>query len=672
MRSSLQFAEPQTFSAEDRGRLEAATRLHGAGRLVEAKALYTDLLTAPGAEVGVLCFVLGLLESQRGEPAAALDWYDEALVHSHVTVNLLANRIDLLRAAGRRVEALAACEQALALRPDASTLHLTHGLLLADLGRAALAVEAYDRALGLDPANPGAHNNRGVALEGLGRSEAAAQAYIAALTLEPAYRHAHHNLGSVLIKLRQFDLAASSLDRALQLDPTIPEAWSLLGVALVEMERYGEALLALDQATTLRPTYAEAHNNRSVALRRLNRFAEAAEAAERAFALDCTLVEALGSRGLALTRLNRFEEALLDFNIAMAARPRVGAFVLNRGVAREGLADVTGAIEDFEAAEALDPTLPDAKLNRALALLRRGDYARGWPLYEHRWTNRFGPFLPYGRDRLWLGGKDLAGRTVLLWGEQGFGDAIQFCRFATDLAALGARVVVEVRPPLVRLMRRLLGPERVIAMGETPPDFDLYCPMMSLPLALGLPGPAAARRGAYLSADPADAAAWRARLGDRRGLRVGLAWTGNPGHENDHNRSLPLVALRPLMRAGQDLVSLQKQHSPQDLALLAEAGARAHGDDLGDFADTAALIAACDAVVAVDTSVAHLAAAMGKPTLILLPRFADWRWGDTGCETPWYPRATLMRQATHSNWSGPVDQAFRMLSIMAQAGREPG
>ncbi len=666
MTSAHTQAAPEVLSMGDRSRLEDATRLHGEGRLAEAEALYVKLLHAPGAQVAVLCFVLGLVRSQQGVGDGAVAWYDKALAQGHASADLFANRAELLGQAGLRVEALAGYEQAIALRPGVAAMHQNRAMLLAELGRGEDTVAAYDKALAIDPANPRTHGNRGVALEKLGRNEDAVDAYVAALKLDPAYRHAHHNLGSVLLKLEQFEFAAESLERANRLDPTAPETWNLYGMALIETERYREGLSAFDRAVALRPAYAEAHNNRSVALRRCGQFPEAVEAAELAFALDSTLVEALSSRGLALCRLNRFEEAVFDFNAAGAARPPSAKFLLNRGVAREGLGDMAGAIEDFRAAQALDPVMPDPKINGALAHLRMGNYAEGWPLYEHRWEGRFGPPLPYAHDKLWLGEQDVAGKTVLLWGEQGFGDGLQFARFATDVAALGARVVLQVKAPLERLMTRLLGPEQVITTEDAPPEFDLFTPLMSLPMALRLPGPAAVRRGVYLSADPEDAIAWRARLGERRALRVGLAWAGNPGHENDHNRSATLDDLAPLTQVGLELISLQKLHTDADLDWLDAAGVPTFGDYLHDFADTAALIEACDAVVAVDTSVAHLAAAMGKPVFMLIPRLADWRWGDHGSDTPWYPRASLLRQQAHGDWSGPVAATVEALALMAK------
>jgi len=644
-----------SLSAKNRAGLERATELHGAGDLDGAEALYRDLLTVPGAQVERLHFVLGLLCDQRGDKAGALDHYDRSAQAGFVSPVLASNRAELLRRAGRLVEALEAYDLALALGQTGADLNHARGVVLAGLGRTEEALCAYEAALAQDPDNPKAHGNRGVALEALGRTQDAIQAYLDALRRDPTYRHAHHNLGSALLKLEAYDAAVDSLERALALDAHVPETWNLLGMALCSLSRYEEALACFERTVELRPGYAEAHNNRSIALRWVRRFDAAVESASKAFALDPTLAEALNSRGSAYLRLSRLEDALLDFNAALALQPRMAGAYLNRGAALESMGEVEAALDDFHEALRLEPNIPDGEFNLGLARLRLGDYRQGFRLYERRWDKRTGPFLPYPRDRLWQG-QDVAGLTLLVTGEQGFGDVIQFCRFATDATALGARVVLQVQPSLKRLMQGLVGPAEVIGSDEPAPTFDLFCPVMSLPRALDL-DLAGVRRGRYLFAAPGDLACWQESLGARETLRVGLAWTGNLGHENDHNRSAPLQALEPLFGQGWDLVSLQKQHTWKEVGRMEAAGIRSFETQLHDFSDTAGLIAACDAVVAVDTAVAHLAAAMGKPTVIILPKVGDWRWLIARSDTPWYPSVRLCRQTVARDWSGPVAEA---------------
>ena len=601
--------------------LQRATLAHGEGRLDEAEHLYGALLDAPDAQVGVLHYVLGILRGQKGEKAAALDAYDSARWAGYARPDLTLARADLLRQLGRPVEAL----------------------------------EAYDRAIALGLGSASVHNKRGVVLEGLGETEAAIGAYDAAIALDPAHALARHNKGSALLKLELYDDAIRSFDDALTLQSTIAESWNLMGMAFEGLSRHAEALLCFDQAIVLRPVYAEAFNNRSIALRWTTQFEAAVESANQALALDPSLYQALNSRGSALARLNRYEDAIADYEAALSVRPAYAGALLNRGAAREALGDPAGALADFETARRLEPSLPDAAFNTALVHLREGNYATGFALYQMRWDKPTGPHLPYPRETLWTGVEDVAGKTVLLHAEQGFGDVIQFCRFAADVAGMGATVILTVQTPLLRLAASLAGPARVLSVDETPPAFDLHIPLMNLPSALEL-SVEAVHRGAYLSA-PADlAAAWAARLEGSPGPHIGLAWSGNPKHENDHNRSMALADLARLFDLPITLISLQKEVREPDLALL-EAGAPIHRFDaaLDDFCETAALIAQCDAVVAVDTAIAHLAGALGKPVMLLLPRHADWRWLSGRADSPWYPTARLFRQAEFGNWSGPVE-----------------
>jgi hypothetical protein len=256
-------------------------------------------------------------------------------------------------------------------------------------------------------------------------------------------------------------------------------------------------------------------------------------------------------------------------------------------------------------------------------------------------------------------GEDIAGRTILLHAEQGFGDSIQFCRYVKMVAGRGAAVVLEVQPALKRLLTGLEGAAVTAARGEGLPAFDVHCPLLSLPLAFATTPDTIPPPGA-LPPIPADRiAAWKERLGQRGHPgrpRIGIAWSGNPGHDNDRNRSIPLAAMPPLFALEADFVSLQKDGRDHDRDFLGRNAATiAHfGDDLTDFLETAALISLMDAVVCVDTSVAHLACALGRPTFILLPCVPDWRWLLDRNDSPWYPTARLIRQRRRGDWDEPI------------------
>ena len=315
----------------------------------------------------------------------------------------------------------------------------------------------------------------------------------------------------------------------------------------------------------------------------------------------------------------------------------------------------------------------DAHFLKGLANLVTGDLARGWAGYE--WRHRAPVARLTRREQprpLWLGDVDLAGKTILLHSEQGFGDSIQFCRYVPLVAARGARVVLEVEQPLCGLMRGLPGVTEIVARkdhaGEPLPDHDLHCPLPSLPLAFATKLETIPANGPYLHAPESAMAQWTLRLGGARGLRIGLAWSGNPNHIRDRERSMPLDHLLPLLNVDASFVSLQKQLRAGEAELLSRAGIRDVSDDLHDFTDTAALIAQLDLVITVDTGVAHLAGALGKPVWILVTHAPDWRWLLDRDDSPWYPTARLFRQSDSRDWSDVVARVGAALVAFAGTG----
>jgi hypothetical protein len=331
------------------------------------------------------------------------------------------------------------------------------------------------------------------------------------------------------------------------------------------------------------------------------------------------------------------------------------------------------ALASYERALALKPDDADIHLNEAFVRLLAGDFERGWRKNEWRWEsapsgllNRSSGMLRRNFPQpLWLGAEAIEGKAILLYGEQGLGDTIHFCRYVPLVAERGARVILEVAEPLRVLMSGLAGASHCIARGEAPPDFDLQCPLLSLPLAFGTRLETIPRETPYLTA-PAPARDWEALLGDRP--RIGLAWSGNALHKNDRRRSVALAALAPLFDIAATFVSLQPDARPADAAALA---ARSDVLDLGpalaNFADTAALISHLDLVISVDTAVAHLAGALGRPVWILLPFIPDWRWLIDRDDSPWYPTARLFRQTEIREWHGVVERVRDALREFVRA-----
>jgi tetratricopeptide (TPR) repeat protein len=681
--------------------------LHQAGRLDEARPYYDLALEVDPRHFGAL-HMLGVLCIQTGHLDRAVELIQRAIQINPGVADAYGNLASALNSLGRHDEALASCDRAIGLAPDHAGAHGNRGaalhqlgrleealasyqrqaalrpsdarapfnqaVMLRDLGRTAEALASLDRALVLRPDYPEALRSRGLALHELGRFDEALGSYAQAVAARPDYAEAFYDQGTTYLDLRRPREAMASYDRAIALRPAHAEAHGNRGAALNALGAFEDALESFDRALALRPDYAKAYCNRMIALQGLGRPEDALESCEQALALEPNYAEAHHNRASALYGLRRLEEALESCDLALALKPDFAEAQDSRGVALSELGRFDEALESYGRALALKPDYAEAHHNMAMCRLRLGDdpqnWKTGWAQYEQRWGTR--QFAAMRRDfdaPLWLGVEDIRGRTILLHAEQGLGDTLQFCRYAPAVAALGARVVLEVDPGLEQLLSRLDGVDQIVTRGGAAPAHDYQTPLMSLPLALGA-GP---QGDAYLSANPAQAATWAARLGERRGLRIGLCWAGGtrPGiavaDAIDKRRSLPLEAFAPLAQVpGLEIYSLQKG---PPAAQLAQAQARDWGGpaiadptgDLKSFADTAALVANLDLVITCDTSTAHLAGGMGKPVWILNRFDACWRWLDGRDDSPWYPSARLFKQTTPGDWDGVVEGVTRGL-----------
>jgi tetratricopeptide (TPR) repeat protein len=506
------------------------------------------------------------------------------------------------------------------------------GALYMQQSRAEAALEALDAALATRPEQPDVLGNRAGALRALGRRREALDSVQRAIALKPDYADGLNTLGLLLTELGRPDEALPPLERALALAPDHPVMWNNLGLALSQLSRPEEALASFERALTLAPGFLDALSNRAAALR----------------------------------ALGRLEEALLAGDQLLAAEPRRVDALVNRGCVLRDLGRPAEALAIFEQACALDPQHVEAHWSLALELLSAGRWAEGWPLFEWRW--RRPQLLPQAArfdQPPWLGEEPLAGKTLLLHYEQGLGDSLQMLRYAPFAAAQGASVILAVQPALLTLAGSVAGVAQVVTDGDPLPAFDLHCPLMSLPLAFATTPDTVPWAGPYLAPPPRINATWRGRLERPTRPRIGLVWSGNPRQLNDRNRSLSLDALTPLLDADAEFISLQKDYRPGDRERLDSLGIADWSDALHDLAETAGLVAQLDAVAAVDTSVAHLAGAMGKPVLVLLSFAAsDFRWGEKGERTPWYPSARLLRQTAPQDWTAPICQAAAMIAAL--------
>ena len=323
------------------------------------------------------------------------------------------------------------------------------------------------------------------------------------------------------------------------------------------------------------------------------------------------------------------------------------------------------ALVSYARALEIDPEHAEARWNDALCRLLLGDFDAGWRQYEARWdSQRLDVPRRVFPQALWLGADDVRGKRLLIHAEQGFGDTLQFCRYVALLAGNGAEIIVEVQPELKNLLRSLAGVDQLLAQGEALPPFDLQCPMLSLPLACHTTLQSIPAVVPYLHAEPARLEYWQAQLGGQALSipRIGLAWRGNAVQRNDP-RSLPFATITPLLTAPARFASLHIEIHDDDAAALAACDAvQFFGPQLKDFSDTAALIASLDLVITVDTAIAHLAGALGKPVWILLPFNADWRWLTDRSDSPWYPSARLFRQTASGDWPGVITVVAEELS----------
>jgi len=325
------------------------------------------------------------------------------------------------------------------------------------------------------------------------------------------------------------------------------------------------------------------------------------------------------------------------------------------------------ALRSFGAALAIEPENPDAHFNEALTRLCLGDFRRGLQKYEYRWERpEYAKERPVYPRPIWRGERELKGKTILLVAEQGLGDAIQFVRYAPLVAALGAKVLLGVRPQLTALMATVPGVSQVIGGGEILPEFDLYCPLLSLPLAFNTDLATIPSTVPYIRPHEERVARWRDRLGQSGRLRIGICWAGVGAHPNDRRRSIPLKRFATVLAVpGIDFVSLQKDVGAADAAILSEHGAAQLGQEFTDFADTAAVVSMLDLVIAVDTSVAHLAGAMGKAVGVLLPFSPDFRWMLGRTDSPWYSTMRLFRQSAYGDWDAPLTRICQELAALA-------
>ncbi|WP_395824050.1 tetratricopeptide repeat protein [Collimonas sp.] len=547
-------------------------------------------------------------------------------------------------ATGKRDEAIRLFKQAIGLATNnpalAVPLHYKLARAQFESGRFDEALLAYEHILSTGYLKPEILLAKTVTLASLTRYQDALHCIEHALAHWTDYAEGWSHRAGILYKLGYFDEALASFDRAVALQPATPCNWYQKGMTLDKLERYADALESIDRAITLDPDNPAHWLDRGVLRHKLGRYEEALSDHATGLKLAPDNAAAWGDQGLTLSRIQRHEEALDSYRKALH----------------------------------LQHDYADVLSNQALSQLVLGQFEQGWQSYEYRWKKGNADTPRHTDIPLWLGATPISGKRILLWAEQGLGDTIHFCRYAPMVAAPGAEVILEVDPSLKTIAQTMGREITVIGIGETVPQVDYQTPLMSLALAFKSDLdtiPATIPNGqAYFYSDDAKALRWKTRqdLTDGK-LRIGLVCCGNPFNTNDQQRSMRLAEFAPLLQsAAADFFLIQKEVRETDLAFLHHTPKlRLAATDITDFDDTAAIIANLDLVISVDTSIAHLAAALGKPVWILLPWAPDWRWLLERNDSPWYPSARLFRQQQAGAWPDVMRRVADALQVW-QAG----
>ena len=610
-----------------------AVALHRSGQLAAAEAACHEVLRADAKHFGAR-YLLGIIALQRGQ----------------------------FQTAEQQIAG------AIALNPNAASAHRDRGLALARLGRSAEALGSLDRAIALRPDDAEAMGGRGNVLQEIGRHADALVCYDRAIALRSDHAIVHYNRGVTLQALGRLDEALLSFERTVSLRRDYAAAFNRRGMVLWALGRHVEALASYEKATALKPDFADAHYNRGLALQDLGRPEKALQSYDRAIALNSDFADALNNRGNVLQKLGKLQAALASYDEAIARKPDSPEVHYNRGTLLFDLKRPEDALASYERAIALRPDYPEVLFSRGVCRLALGHMDVGaWRDYENRWRMRNYPIQGGVTSAAHWEGEDLSGKSILIYGEQGLGDIIQFSRLLPLLAREGAKVSFIVPQKLHRLLSALPGDIRLCTAlkDET---FDYQCDLQSVPYGLHLGLSDIPQTFPYLAVDPARSHHWREAIASD-GLRIGITWQGAQWHNGVEivGRAVPLRAFCPLSQIpGIRLVSLQKNYGIEQLAALPnDMKVETLGEDFDvgpdAFADTAAVMQHCDLMISCDTSIAHLAGALGRPIWIALKYVPEWRWGIDRSDSPWYPSARLFRQAENGNWDSVFrDMAFEL------------
>jgi tetratricopeptide (TPR) repeat protein len=680
--------------------LDLAIQHHQAGRLREADTIYRKILEADPNNPHAL-HLTGLLASQVGQTDVAVEYIGRAIALNPTAAHYYSNLGAAHATAGRAQQALEAFDRAILLQPDLADAHENKGMTLLRLKHFDPAIESLQTALRARPNDFRILDHLGSALSQAGRQEEAVQMLRRALAIRSDYAPTHHNLGNALLRLNRTDEAIAEFRAALALRPDYPEVMCTLGGLLCQRGQVDEAISMTRRALNSQPNSTGLHFNLGRALHLQNRLQESADELRKVLALDPRFAMAYNELGnvmldmksrdaaieiftqslqiedsvevrynlaTALFESGKFSEAIKEYEAAERRGFRDPRVYNNLGAIHRQLGHNAKAMEFFKKALSFGDDFVLARFNLAMMQLLTGDFENGWAGYETRWKarNLVQP-TRYAQFGIWDGG-DISGKRFLLDSEQGFGDSIQFARFIPILSARGAKTILVTHPELKRLLKTVPCLDEIISQPQELPHFDVQCPLMSLPYRLGTTLETIPVSIPYVFADPALVERWQMRLPRDGRKKIGLCWWGNVTHSDDQRRSFSLEAMAPLAEVPDAwFCSLQKGPAARQAAAPPPGLQIADWtSELSDFAETAALVANLDLVIACDTAVAHLAGAMGKPVWLILPHVADWRWMVKREDSPWYPTMRIFRQAKAGDWTGVFEEVAKALKKSAR------
>src|SRR6185437_13247238 len=594
-----------------------------AGRFLDAQVCCQQALTIDPNHADAP-HLQGLLSLQAEQYDAAVESITRA-IRQAPKPGFLTDLGNILLKTGRNAEAVDVFDKVVQLEAGDAGNWRRLGDALVEAGRAPDGVLCFQHALGLDPQNSGELEKCGLLLHALGRPDQALPYFRSCDEMRPGVAQTMFFLGRCLVDLKRFGDGLPLCLEAYKLDQGNADICNVLGLALQGLAQHERALWFLDKAIALRNDFTGAMNNKAISLAYFRRWEEVFFLLDRILELSPDNFKALLNKALYLADVRRFDEA---FGI-------------------------------YERLETVAPGNPDVEWNLSLLLLLTGNLARGFRATEAKWNAQARPAYPSFAEPRWSGEESIEGKTVLIYAEEGLGDTLQLARYVPMVVALGARVMLAVGRPVRALLARLPGISACLEKPLSDPGaFDFHCPISSLPRIFGtelntIPGGLP-----YLDMLPKSRLdAWQNRVGLHQKMKVGLVWSGNPDHKNDHNRSLSLDALSGLLEADATFFSLQKDPRPRDKAFLSErTDIVDFTADFSDFIETGALISCLDLVITVDTSMAHLAAGLGQRTLILLPYTPDPRWLLDRDDNPWYPTVRLFRQDESGNYAGALSR----------------